>query len=119
MIQSEETVQKEEQKTPLDEWLAYAKTVVRKVENLFPKDMSTIQAVIIEKALKPYHFWLEENGLTPPEKITPNQRGFLEKILSQKSTRSREIAKALNSMKKGLDDLTKDEASKLLDTEVK
>ena len=107
----------EEKKTPFDQWLDYARTVVRTIENRFPKDVSEIQATIIEKALKPYHFWLEEQGLTPSQKITSNQKTFLEKILSQKSQRSREIVKALNGMKKSLEDLTKEEASKLLDTE--
>ena len=109
--------QEEEKKTPFDQWLDYARTVVRTIENRFPKDMSEIQATIIEKALKPYHFWLEEQGLTPSQKITPNQKIFIEKILSQKSQRSREIVKALNGMKKSLEDLTKDEASQLLDKE--
>ena len=107
----------EERKTPFDQWLDYARTVVRAIENMFPKDMSVIQATIIEKALKPYHFWLEEQGLSPSQKITPNQKIFIEKILSQKSQRSREIVKALNGMKKSLEDLTKDEASQLLDKE--
>ena len=111
-------MEQQEKKEPFDEWLDYARTVVRAIENRFPKDMSAIQAIIIEKALKPYHFWLEEQGLTPAQKITPNQKIFLEKILSQKSQRSREIVKALNGMKKSLEGLTKEEASKLLDTEV-
>ena len=108
--------QEEEKKTPFDQWLDYARTVVRAIENRFPKDMSVIQATIIEKALKPYHFWLEEQRLSS-QKITANQKTFIEKILSQKSQRSREIVKALNGMKKSLEDLTKDEASQLLDTE--
>jgi hypothetical protein len=109
--------QEEEKKTPFDQWLDYARTVVRAIENRFPKDMSAIQATIIEKALKPYHFWLEEQGLPQSQKITANQKIFIEKILSQKSQRSREIVKALNGMKKSLEDLTKDEASQLLDKE--
>ena len=109
--------QEEEKKTPFDQWLDYARTVVRAIENRFPKDVPEIQATIIEKALKPYHFWLEEQGLTPAQKITTNQKIFIEKILSQKSQRSREIVKALNGMKKSLEDLTKEEASRLLDTE--
>ena len=109
--------QEEEKKTPFDQWLDYARTVVRTIENRFPKDMSEIQATIIEKALKPYHFWLEEQGLSQSRKITANQKIFIEKILSQKSQRSREIVKALNGMKKSLEDLTKDEASQLLDKE--
>ena len=110
--------EQEEKKSPFDQWLDYARTVVRAIESMFPKDMSAIQATIIEKALKPYHFWLEEQGLTPAQRITPNQKIFIEKILSQKSQRARDMAKALNSMKKGLEDLTKDEASELLDSGV-
>ena len=109
-------MEQEEKKSPFDQWLDYARTVVRAIENRFPKDMSAIQATIIEKALKPYHFWLEEQGFSS-QKITPNQKIFIEKILSQKSQRSREIVKALNGMKKSLEDLTKDEASQLLDKE--
>ena len=108
-------MEQEEKKQPFDEWLLYARTVVRAVQNLFPKDMSVIQATIIEKALKPYHFWLEEQGLAQPQKITPHQKIFLEKILGQSSQKSKQIAKILHDAGKGLEDLTKDEASKILE----
>ena len=111
--------EQEEKKEPFDEWLDYAFHVVLAVDLKFPREMSAVQGVIIEKALKPYHFWLEEKGISPSQKITANQRTYIEKILSLKNERSRKIAQALNRMKKGLEDLTKEEASKLLEETTK
>ena len=109
----------QEKKEPFDEWLDYAFHVVLAVDLKFPREMSAVKGVIIEKALKPYHFWLEEKGISLPQKITSNQRTYIEKILSLKNDRSRKIAQALNRMKKGLEDLTKEEASALLEETIK
>ena len=58
--------EQQEKKEPFDEWLDYAFHVVLAVDLKFPREMSAVKGVIIEKALKPYHFWLEEKGISPP-----------------------------------------------------
>ncbi|MBX8640634.1 MAG: hypothetical protein KIS29_09905 [Thermoplasmata archaeon] len=112
-------MEEQKKKDPFDEWLDYALQTVLSIKLKFPKEMSAVQSVIIEKALKPYHFWLEEKGIKDPkkdpQKITPNQRAFIERILSRKDSESKEIARAINLTGKGLDDLTKDEASRILE----
>lgn len=113
----------QEKKDPFDEWLDYAFKTVLAIDLKFPKEMSAVKAAIIDKALKPYHFWLEEKGIKQLEKesqkITPNQKAFIEWLLSRENTRSKQIARALHDYGKGLEDLTKDEASKILEETAK
>lgn len=113
----------QEKKDPFDEWLNYAFHTVLAIDLKFPKEMSAVKAAIIDKALKPYHFWLEEKGIKQPQKdpqkITPNQKAFIERILSRENSESKEIARAINLTGKGLENLTKDEASKIIEVIVK
>jgi hypothetical protein len=111
--------QEEKKKDPFYEWLDYAFKTTLAIDVKFAHEQPPVKAAIIEKALKPYHFWLEEKGISLPQKITANQRTYIEKILSLKNDRSRKIAQALNKMKKGLEDLTKEEASELLEETAK
>ena len=52
-----EQTEQQEKKEPFDEWLDYAFHVVLAVDLKFPREMSAVKGVIIEKALKPYHFF--------------------------------------------------------------